>query len=83
MTHTQRWHAHRRSMGSGHPYQGCFKSFPVQDDAHLATLCRYVERNALRAGLERRAEDWRWGSLARQVNDSPSPVPRGRPKKTR
>lgn len=63
MTHTQRWHAHRHSAGTGHLYQGRFKSFPVQDDGHFLTLCRYVERNALRAGLTRRAEEWRWGSL--------------------
>ena len=29
LTHTQRWHAHRHSAGSGHVYQGRFKSFPV------------------------------------------------------
>ena len=28
---------------------------------------RYVERNALRAGLVERAEEWRWGSLYRRV----------------
>jgi putative transposase len=65
LTHTQRWHAHRHSIGSGHVYQGRFKSFPVQDDEHFYTVCRYVERNALRANLVRRAEDWRWGSLHR------------------
>lgn len=65
MTHTQRWHAHHRSAGTGHLYQGRFKSFPVQGDDHFFTLCRYVERNALRAGLVSRAEDWRWGSLSR------------------
>jgi putative transposase len=65
LTHTQRWHAHRHSTGSGHLYQGRFKSFPVQDDAHFFTVCRYVERNALRANLVERAEDWRWGSLHR------------------
>ena len=65
LTHTQRWHAHRHSSGSGHLYQGRFKSFPVQDDEHFLTVCRYVERNALRANLVRRAEDWRWGSLYR------------------
>ena len=54
LTHTQRWHAHRRSTGSGHVYQGRFKSFPVQDDEHFLTVCRYVERNALRANLVRR-----------------------------
>jgi putative transposase len=65
LTHTQRWHAHRHSTGSGHVYQGRFKSFPVQDDAHFFTVCRYVERNALRANLVRRAESWPWGSLHR------------------
>jgi len=65
LTHTQRWHAHRHTTGSGHLYQGRFKSFPVQDDGHFFTVCRYVERNALRANLAERAEDWRWGSLYR------------------
>jgi putative transposase len=65
LTHTQRWHAYHKSTGSGHVYQGRFKSFPLQDDAHFYTVCRYVERNALRANLVERAEDWRWGSLHR------------------
>jgi len=63
LTHTQRWHAHRRSTGSGHVYQGRFKSFPIQDDEHFYTVARYVERNALRANLVRGAEQWQWGSL--------------------
>jgi putative transposase len=65
LTHTQRWHAHRRSIGAGHVYQGRFKSFPVQEDEHFYTVARYAERNALRANLVRRAEQWRWGSLFR------------------
>lgn len=60
---TNHWHAHRRNAGTGHVYQGRFKSFPIQDDEHFLTVCRYVERNALRADLVDRAEDWRWGSL--------------------
>jgi putative transposase len=77
MTHTQRWHAHRHSAGTGHLYQGRFKSFPVQDDAHFYTLCRYVERNALRAGLVPRAEQWKWGSLGRlnAATDAPEAPP--------
>ena len=63
LTHTQRWHAFRRTAGEGHLYQGRFKSFLVESDAHLLTVCRYVERNALRANLVQRAENWRWGSL--------------------
>jgi len=64
-THTMRYHAHYHTSGAGHVYQGRFKSFPVQDDAPFLTVCRYVERNALRAKLVPRAESWRWGSLWR------------------
>ena len=64
-THTMRYHAHYHTSGEGHVYQGRFKSFPVQDDSHFLTVCRYVERNALRAELAPRAEDWRFGSLWR------------------
>ncbi|MEM7453099.1 MAG: hypothetical protein AAF456_01975, partial [Planctomycetota bacterium] len=52
-----------KTTGYGHVYQGRFKSFPVQDDNHFHTVCRYVERNALTAEIVRRAEDYRWGSL--------------------
>ncbi|MCX7419840.1 MAG: hypothetical protein NT013_09925, partial [Planctomycetia bacterium] len=54
---------HHRTVGTGHLYQGRFKSFPVQDDEHFLTVCRYVERNGLRANLAPRAEEWRWSSL--------------------
>jgi putative transposase len=37
LTHTQRWHANRASAGTGHLYQGRFKSFPVQTDEHFLT----------------------------------------------
>jgi putative transposase len=63
-THVRRWHLHRRSVGHGHLYQGLYKSFPIQQDEHFLTVCRYVERNALRAKLVKHAEDWRWSSLA-------------------
>ena len=65
-THTQRWRAHYHNAGLGHVYQGRFKSFPVHDDPHFLIVSRYVERNALRAGLVERAEDWRWSSLWRR-----------------
>ena len=65
LTHTQCCYAHRRTIGSGHVCQDRFKSFPVQNDDHFLTLCRYVERNALRANLVRHAEDWRGCSLWR------------------
>lgn len=64
-THTRRWHAHRHQTGEGHLYQGRFRSFLVQKGPPVAKVCRYVERNAMRAGLVERAEDWRHGSLWR------------------
>ena len=83
-THTMRYHAHYHTSGQGHVYQQRYKSFPIQDDHHFFVVCRYVERNALRAGLVRKAEDWRWGSLWRWMQNSepdppllsPWPVPR-------
>ena len=86
LTHTQRWHAHYRTTGTGHLYQGRFKSFPVETDDHFLTVCRYVERNALRAALCARAEEWRWSSLFHRhekdafatslLNEWPVPRPR-------
>jgi putative transposase len=63
-THAQRWKVAHNAVGHGHLYQGRFKSFPVQEDEHLLTLLRYVESNPLRAGILRRAQDWRWGSYS-------------------
>lgn len=75
LTHTQRLHACRGSAGEGHVYQGRYKSFAVECDSHLLTVCRYVERNALRANLVERAENWRWGSLWHRHNDRHTSTP--------
>jgi putative transposase len=82
--HTQLWHKARGTRGHGHLYQGRYKAFPVQDDDHFLAVCRYVERNPLRAGLVARARDWRFGSLCRlgrrgsPPRPDPWPVPRPR-----
>lgn len=60
-THVRRHH--RKYQTSGRLWQGRFKAFLIQEDYHLITVMRYVERNALRAGLVARAEDWHWSSL--------------------
>jgi putative transposase len=59
--HVRRYHQHYHT--SGHVWQGRFKAFPIEQDDHLLTVLRYVERNALRAGLVDRAERWPWSSL--------------------
>jgi putative transposase len=61
-THAQRWSRSHPRRGPGHVYQGRFKSTPVQYGINLCRLLRYVERNALAAGLVSRAEAWQWGS---------------------
>ena len=72
VTHVRRHHAHYRTTGGGHLYQGRFKSFPVQDDAHFLAVCRYVEANACRAGLVADAEEWMWSGLhARRFGSKP------------
>jgi putative transposase len=63
-----RWRVSRRTVGYGHLYQGRFKSLPVESDDHLLSLLRYVERNSFSAGLVKRAQLWRWGSLWSRVH---------------
>ncbi len=70
--HTQRWQRAKLRVGYGHLYQGRFKSFPIETDEHFYAVVRYVERNALRAGLVQRAEDWMWGSLQQRVRQARS-----------
>jgi len=63
VTHVTRWQKHFNMVGHGHVYQSRFKSFPVETDDYFYQVNRYVERNALRANLVNRAEDWPYGSL--------------------
>ena len=60
--HVRRWLINRHQVGSGHVYQGRYKSFAIQNDAHLAIACRYVERNPVRAGAAESSAQWPWGS---------------------
>jgi putative transposase len=72
LTHAQRWRTARQTVGYGPLYQGRFKAFVIQEDRHLLTVLRYVERNPLRADLVTRAEHWRWSSLYRRVAGAPA-----------
>ena len=47
----------------GHLWQDRFNA-PVLDERHLWNAVRYVERNPVRAGMVKRAEDYRWSSAA-------------------
>jgi putative transposase len=69
--HTRRWHSKHESAGTGHLYQGRFRARLLETSEAEAACCRYVERNALSAGLVARAEDWKWGSLWHRVRGDP------------
>ncbi|OGZ09740.1 MAG: hypothetical protein A3D65_05440 [Candidatus Lloydbacteria bacterium RIFCSPHIGHO2_02_FULL_50_13] len=85
--HTRHVHTRTKTIGSGHLYQGRYKSFIVDSDNYLLALIKYVERNPVRAKLVRRCEDWQWGSAFRRINgsqkqvglldQSPTPFPHG------
>lgn len=66
--HVQRHRSRHKS--SGHIWQGRFKAPPIQQDHHLLTVMRYVERNPLRAGMVDRAEAWRWSSLPGRLRNT-------------
>ncbi|MEK7539333.1 MAG: transposase [Patescibacteria group bacterium] len=70
LTHTQRWHQQKNTKGTGHLYQGRYKSFIIEKDNHLLSVIRYAERNALRAKLVKKAENWKFCSLWRKLYGS-------------
>jgi putative transposase len=78
VTHARRHHAHYPNPGSGHLYQGRYKSFPVQSDEHFLVVTRYIHQNPLRANLAARVQDWRWTDLSGMSPVSEWPVDRPR-----
>lgn len=87
-TYTRRLHQKTGTVGNGPVFQGRFKSVLVQDEHVFNTMLRYVELNAVRAQLVRRADEWEWCSayarmsdlepLKRILSDLPEEIPRGR-----
>ena len=71
-THAARLNRFRQSVGEGPVYQGRFTSVEIPAVGDLVRVCRYVERNALQAGLVRRAQDWPWASLSERLQPSQS-----------
>jgi len=70
-THATRWHRRRKTVGQGPVYQGRFSSKGIEAAGSLMLACRYVERNALEAGLVARAQDWPWSSLSERMRPKP------------
>lgn len=66
-SHTRKVHSLTKTNGTGHLYQGRYKSFLVESNDYLLTLIKYVERNPVRAKLAKKCEDWQWGSAYRRI----------------
>jgi len=60
----------RRHGLAGHLFQGRFKAILVDTDSYLLTLCRYVERNPVAAGLVDAVSQWPWSSYAAHVGSA-------------
>ncbi len=82
LTHAARWTSFHEIRGTGAVYQSRYKSIPVETESCFLSVCRYVERNPLRAGLVTRAEQWKWSSLWQRCNSCEAisldewPIPR-------
>jgi putative transposase len=59
-------HIHERLRRTGHFWQGRFGCVAM-DEEHLHAAFRYVALNPVRAGLVKRAQDWRWSSARAQL----------------
>jgi putative transposase len=70
-THTRKYHALTKTNGTGHLYQGRYKSFLVDSNEYLLSLIKYVERNPVRASLTHLCEDWQWGSAYKRLCGTP------------
>lgn len=56
----------------GHLFQGRYKSEPVEDDAYLLMVLRYIHNNPVAAGLTKTAADYRWSSYNDYFADMPA-----------
>lgn len=65
---------HRKNKTSGHVWQGRYKSFIVEKESYYISVMRYIEANALRAGLVSKAEKWIYGSLHARTSSQPGQI---------
>jgi len=56
-----------RHERAGHVFQARYNAQIVQDDRYLATVCRYIVLNPVRAGMVDAPEDWPWSSYRAMI----------------
>jgi putative transposase len=68
-THAQRWRRTTDTVGQGHVYGDRFRASQIFSERYYFNCLRYVEQNALTAGLVRSAKEWPWSSLAERLGN--------------
>jgi putative transposase len=71
--HLHRYLHHYPPAAPGHIYQGRYKNSIVHTELDLVKVARYVEANALSAGLVRRAHHYKWSSASPYADDPGRP----------
>ena len=61
----------RHYRATGKLFEERFKCFPIRDEDHMAVTTAYVALNPVRAGICRRASDYRWSTFALHVGAEP------------
>ena len=72
--HIRGYLRHYPPTSPGHLYQGRYTNSLVEGGKSFLAVARYVEANALTAGIVKRAQDYPWSSASPFANDPERPV---------
>ncbi len=61
----------RRKKRQGHFWMNRYKSIPVETDEHALTLMRYINRNAVRAGIALKPGGWKYSGYRFYAHGEP------------
>lgn len=73
-THIGRYLRHYPPASPGHIYQSRYTNSIVEPGAAVLRVAKYVEANALNAGIVKRAEDYRWSSASPHALEEERPI---------
>lgn len=59
----------RKYKHTGHVFGDRYKSECVEDDRYLMTVIRYIHNNPLKAGMVKRAKQYKWSSCSAYYGD--------------
>jgi putative transposase len=68
------WFYNRKYNTIGHLFQDRFKSEKVDSDDYLMTVIRYIHQNPVKAGIVKKAAEWKWSSCCGYYGKTYYPV---------